>query len=182
MCGSVLCSVRVVAAVHHLPHLLLLLLVHVVGQLRLLVPRGRHPLVNIGAGNWRRIWWVETSLEIRDISLEILVPLQAIIIRKKKEKEKKKEKSHVPAKIQVNWQFPKNKNLNIFFLIWLSGLRLHSRNLNLPKSLLKILDNTFHSIQTVFSYFREKMKPKFMLQLCWVGSSGAKLKFRFYSS
>jgi len=38
--GSVLCCVRVVAAVHHLPHLLLLLLVHVVGQLRLLVPGG----------------------------------------------------------------------------------------------------------------------------------------------
>ena len=63
MGGSVLCSVRVVAAVHHLPHLLLLLLVHVVGQLSLLVPSGGHPLVHVGAGHLWRVRGVEAGLK-----------------------------------------------------------------------------------------------------------------------
>ena len=53
---------RVVAAVHHLPHLLLLLLVDVVGELGLFVPGGGHPLVRRGRDR-RRVGGVETGLE-----------------------------------------------------------------------------------------------------------------------
>ena len=56
-------GVRVVRGVHHLSHLLLLLLVHVVGQLRLLVARGGHPLVDVGAGDLGRVRRVEAGLK-----------------------------------------------------------------------------------------------------------------------
>ena len=58
----------VVAGVHHLPHLLLLLLVHVVGQLRLLVACGRHPLVTV-ARHRGRVRGVQTRLQSRLLKL-----------------------------------------------------------------------------------------------------------------
>ena len=61
--GGVLAVAGVVAAVHHLPHLLLLLLVNVVGQLGLLVARGGHPLVDVGAGDLGRVRGVEAGLK-----------------------------------------------------------------------------------------------------------------------
>ena len=57
-------GVGVVRGVHHLPHLLLLLLIHVVRQLRLLVARGGHPLVHVGARHGRRIRGVQTRLKL----------------------------------------------------------------------------------------------------------------------
>ena len=62
--GGVL-GVRVVGGIHHLSDLLLLLLVHVVRQLRLLVPGGGHPLVHVSAGHGRRVWRVQTRLKLK---------------------------------------------------------------------------------------------------------------------
>ena len=61
--SGVLGVAGVVAAVHHLPHLLLLLLVDVVCQLGLLVARGGHPLVHVGAGHLWRVRGVEAGLK-----------------------------------------------------------------------------------------------------------------------
>ena len=55
--------VAVVGGVHHLPDLLLLLLVDVVGQLGLLVARGGHPLVHVGAWHRGRVRGVEAGLQ-----------------------------------------------------------------------------------------------------------------------
>ena len=66
VCGVL--GVGVVRGVHHLPHLLLLLLVHVVRQLRLLVARGGHPLVHVGAGHGRWVWRVQTRLKMENVN------------------------------------------------------------------------------------------------------------------